>query len=401
MLTNALRKAQSDAKGEFIVPNLAPGYYDVSVTKDGFRTHRQTNLELQVDQEARLEFKLELGAVSQTVSIEASVPLINTENSVKGDVVVSDEMLEMPLIARDFTDLATDAEVIQNASGVGGASSSPMVIAGARADSSNFLIDGFNDRDPRDASAQVHPNIDALQEFKMEVSGYAADTGRQSTGVMSMVLKTGGNQVHGAMFEFLRNDALNARNFFDKGSPSTLRRNDFGATLSGPVVFPKIYHGQNHLFLPVRLDTGRLMSPILSVVPTVAERAGDFSALPAIKNPFSTPANAPFPNNQIPTSLQSPTAIAAQAFYPLPNNPGANNFYADSAAPSANDSYVAKIDQKIAQSGNLSFKYLENLSSSLGPYNGGNDSPVQTRRMVPQLALRPDLHRGVQPNAGE
>ena len=371
--TNALRKSESDGKGEFIVPNLAPGTYAVTIVKEGFRTLRQTGLKLQVDQEVRLEFPLEIGAVSQTVSVEASVPLVNTENSVKGDVMVSQEILEMPLISRDFTDLSfLTPGVVQNTPGAGGSSSSPMAINGARADNSNFVIDGFNDRDPRDASAQVHPNIDALQEFKMQVSGYSADSGRQAGGVMSMVLKTGGNQFHGAMFEFFRNNALNARNFFDKAQPSTLRRNQFGASVDGPVRFPKIYNGRDRTFFVFSWESYRqnAPSPVLSVVPSLAQRQGDFSGLPAIKDPLA--AGAVFPNSQIPLARQSSTALAAQAFYPLPNNAGVNNLYANAAAPSAADNYVAKVDQRIGPSGNLSFKYLANQGSSVAPYNGGN-----------------------------
>ena len=373
--TNALRSVESDAKGEFIMPNLAPGTYVITIVKDGFRVLRQTGVELQVDQEARLEFHLELGTMSQTVSIQASVPLINTENAVKGDVMVTDEILQMPLISRTATDLAyLTPGVVQNTAGVGGASASPMVINGARADNSNFVIDGFNARDPRDASLQVTPNLDALQEFKMQVSGYSAESGRQGGGVMTMVLKTGGNRLHGAAFEYFRNNALNARNFFDGASPSTLRRNQYGATLSGPVFIPKLYRGRDRTFFLFSWESYRQNSPspILSVVPTVAQRQGDFSALPAIKNPFSTPANAPFPNNMIPVSLQSPVALAAQAFLPLPNNPGVNNFYADSPNPGGTDSFVAKVDQKVFHAGNLSFKYLANRSNSVGPYNGGN-----------------------------
>jgi hypothetical protein len=373
--TNGMRKAESDSKGEFIVPNLMPGVYDIFIVRDGFQTLRQTGLELQVDQEARLEFHLELGTMSQTVSIQASVPLINTENSVKGEVMVSDEILQMPLISRAVTDLAyLTPGVVQNTSGVGGASSSPMAVNGARADNSNFIIDGFNARDFRDAGLQVAPSLDALQEFKMQVSGYSADTGRQAGGVMTMVLKTGGNQLHGSLFEYLRNNALNARNFFDGASPSTLRRNQYGATLSGPVFIPKLYHGKDRTFFLFSWEGNRQNSPtpVLSAVPTLAQRQGDFSALPAIKNPLSTPANAVFPNNQIPLSLQNPVALKVQAFIPLPNSPGTNNFFADAPNPGGTDSFVAKIDQRVTQAGNLSFKFLTNRSHSVGPYNGGN-----------------------------
>jgi hypothetical protein len=373
--TNALRKSESDAKGEFVVPNLAPGLYDVSIVKEGFRTMRQSHVELQVDQQVRLEFRMELGAVSQTVSIQASVPLINTENAVKGEVMVSDEILQMPLISRAVTDLAfLTPGVVQNTAGVGGASASPMVVNGARADNSNFVIDGFNARDPRDASLQVTPNLDALQEFKMQVSGYSAETGRQGGGVMTMVLKTGGNALHGSMFEYFRNNDLNARNFFDGANPSTLHRNQFGATLSGPVMVPKIYRGKDRTFFLFSWESYRQNSPspVLSVVPSLAQRKGDFSGFPALKNPLSTPANAPFPGNIIPTSLQSPVALAAQSFLPLPNYPGVNNFFADSPNPGSNDSFVAKGDQKVTGTGNLSIKFVINRSSSIGPYNGGN-----------------------------
>ena len=177
-------------------------------SRTGFARCASRSLELQVDQEARLEFHLELGAVSQTVSIEASVPLINTENSVKGEVMVSDEILQMPLISRAVTDLAyLTPGVVQNTSGVGGASSSPMAVNGARADNSNFIIDGFNARDPpRCQPAGAAATSTLVQEFKMQVSGYSADTGRQAGGVMTMVLKTGGNQLHGGLFEYLRNN---------------------------------------------------------------------------------------------------------------------------------------------------------------------------------------------------
>ena len=374
--TNALRQAESDSKGEFIVPNLSPGTYAITITKEGFQTLRQTGLELQVDQEARLEFHLKLGKLSQTVSIQASVPLINTENSVKGEVMVSDEILEMPLISRAVTDLAyLTPGVVQNPAGVGGASSSPMAINGARADNSNFIIDGFNARDFRDAGLQVAPNLDALQEFKMQVSGYSADTGRQAGGVMTMVLKTGGNQFHGSLFEYLRNNDLNARNFFDGPSPAVLHRNQFGATLSGPVFIPKTYHGKDRTFFLFSWESFRQdsPSPVLSAVPTLAERNGNFAGLPAMKNPLSTPANAVFPNNLIPLSLQNPVALNVQGFIPLPNAPGVNNFFADAPNPGATDSYVAKVDQKVTRTGNLSFKLLTNRGNSVAPYgNGGN-----------------------------
>src|SRR5579871_3511856 len=208
--TNEVRKLVSSARGEFLAPNLPPGIYDVGISKEGFRTLRQTGLELQLDQEARVEFLLEVGSLAQTVRVEASVPVINTENAVKGDVVVAQEMVEMPLNGRDFTDLAMLVPgVLPNSDGTRG---SVMAVNGARADNTNFLIDGFNNQNPRDSNPQARPNLDAMQEFKMQTSGYSAETGRLAGGVINTVLKSGGNQVHGTLFEFVRNDAFDTRN---------------------------------------------------------------------------------------------------------------------------------------------------------------------------------------------
>src|SRR5260370_42503581 len=158
--TNQVSRVESDAKGEFTAPNLAPGVYEVIVSKDGFRTLRETNLELQLEQQARMEFRLELGKVSQTVVVQALVSLLNTENAVKGDVVESRQMVEVPLNGRDFTDLALlTPGVATNAQGGAG---SAMAINGARPDNTNFITHRFSDQNPRRGSAQARPNIESI-----------------------------------------------------------------------------------------------------------------------------------------------------------------------------------------------------------------------------------------------
>src|SRR5260370_18503101 len=202
--TNAVHKIESDDKGEFTATNLAPGTYDVTVSKSGFRTLHEENLQLQVEQQARMEFHLELGSMMQTVEVQAVAPLINTENAVKGEVVVSRQMVEIPLNGRDFTDLALlTPGVLPNAPGGAG---SAMAINSARADNTNFIIDGFNDQNPPGGADQAQPNMESMEEFKMQTTGYSAESGRLAGGVLNMVLKSGGNQFHGAVFEFLRND---------------------------------------------------------------------------------------------------------------------------------------------------------------------------------------------------
>ena len=375
--TNEVRKLVSGPRGEFLAPNLPPGVYDVGISKEGFRTLRQTGLELQLDEEARVEFSLEVGALAQTVRVEASAPVINTENAVKGDVVVAQEMVEMPLNGRDFTDLAMLVPgVLPNSDGTRG---SVMTVNGARADNTNFLIDGFNNQNPRDSNPQARPNLDAMQEFKMQTSGYSAETGRLAGGVINTVLKSGGNQPHGALFEFLRNDAVDTRNFFNT-SKSELRRNQFGATLDGPVVIPKLYNGCDRTFFLFSWESYRQVTgqPRLGVVPTLLQRQGDFSGLAPLRDPLATGAcnattsAACFPGNRIPASRLSPIALALQDYYPLPNRTGANNFYADAKSQSWWDSFIVKLDQHLSAASTLSFRYLTRTSWGQNPFATGN-----------------------------
>jgi hypothetical protein len=355
--TNETRKAQSDMKGEFTLANLAPGTYDVTVSMDGFRTLRETGLELQLDQEARMQYHLQVGAVSEKIEVTASVPLINTENASKGDVMVSEEMVEMPLDGRSFSDLAfLMPSVVPSVAVSGGGFQSNFVTNGQRGDNVNFVIDGFNNRNPRDGSPQAAPNLDAMQEFKMETTGYSAESGRTAGGLMTMVLKSGGNQVHGTLFEFLRNSDMDARNFFATQKPE-LRRNQFGGTISGPVYIPKLYNGRNRTFFLFSWESYRqvLGSPAFGVVPTAAARQGSFAS--AIRDPLN--GNAAFPGNQIPASRMSPAALNIQNFYPAANYAGVNNLYSALSVPSNWDSEVIKIDQTLSPRDTLSFKYLK------------------------------------------
>src|SRR5262249_18159054 len=244
----------------------------------------------------------------------------------------------------------------------------------------NFVVDGSNNQSPRQAGAVSRPNIDAIQEFKMQTTGYSAEFGRFAGGVVNVVLKSGTNQLHGTLFEFLRNDVLNTRNFFDATIPE-FRRNQFGGLVSGPVLIPKLYYGRNRTFFLFSWESYRQRQGIsgVTVVTTVAMRQGDFSAFALIKDPLAsgtcTTANraACFPNNQIPRSRMSAPALAIQAFYPLPNVTGPNSFYSQAASASDWDSVIIKIDQHFGTQDNLSFRYLKRYDRSLNPFTNGNN----------------------------
>jgi hypothetical protein len=380
--TNNLRDVVSDHAGGFAVPGLVPGLYEVSVEKPGFQGLRETGLELQVNQTVRLELQLRVGTLSESVEVKAQVPLLNTENASRGDVIMSQELLEMPLDGRNFQDLALLIPgVVPNAEGD---FSGPFAINGARSDNTNFYLDGFNNRAPRFGGAMANPNLDAMQEFKLETSNFSAEYGRLAGGVLSVVFKSGTNNLHGTLFEFLRNDKLDARNFF-ADDKNKLRRNQFGAILNGPVWIPKIYNGRDRTFFMFSWESYRQVSGVLmlSRVPTALERQGDFSqtrdvsgALVQARDPFA--ANTVFPGNRIPANRFHAISVKMIPYWPVPNRPDqANNFYASTVSSGPWDSFLWKFDQKISSKDNVSFRYHRRTSNGTVPFPGSG-SPLGT-----------------------
>jgi outer membrane receptor protein involved in Fe transport len=376
--TGETRRLATAVKGEFAVTNLPPGAYEVTVSKEGFRTVRQAGVELQMEQAARLEFRLEVGATTQAIEVAGSIPLINTENPVKGEVMVTREIVEMPLDGRDISDLAYLTPGVTPAPS--GGTGSPFNINGARTDNTNFILDGFNDQSARASSIKVAPSLEAIEEFKMQTTGYSAEYGRLAGGVMNMVLKTGTNQPHGSLFEFLRNDVFDARNTFSADKPP-LRRNQFGGSLSGPIRIPKLYDGTNRTFFLFSWESyrQRVGDVQLSIVPTAAQREGDFSAFAPLKDPLLTGTcsgasrAACFPGNQIPKSRMSPISLAAMQFYPLPNRPGqVNNYIAVASDKADRDQAIIKIDHRFNDNNSISARWLKSYSDTTFPYGGGS-----------------------------
>jgi hypothetical protein len=183
--TNEVRKVETDQRGEFTVPNLETGIYEVSIFKAGFRTLHETGLELHLNQQARMKFQLQLGSLADKVDVTAPAPLVNTENWEKGDVMVAAEIVEMPLDGRDFTNLGLLTPGAVTGLPQGGYGSF-AAISGARADNTNLLVDGNNNRSAWGGGAVSHPSIDAIQEFKIETSGYSAESGRFAGGVVNV-----------------------------------------------------------------------------------------------------------------------------------------------------------------------------------------------------------------------
>ncbi len=357
--TGEVRTLVSDGQGQFTAAQLPPGPYEITVEKQGFRALRETGLELQVEQVARVQLEMQVGTISDSLEVQASAPLLNTEDASKGEVVSVQELTEMPLNGRNFSDLAFMVPGVAPIAESGGGYL--FNVNGARADTNNNVIDGFNNSNYVKGKTQVDVNLDAMQEFKMQTGNYSAEYGRMGGGVINMALKSGTNRFHGTMFEFLRNDKMDARNFFD-ADKRQLKRNQFGATLDGPVSIPKLYNGKNRTFFLVSWESYRQVTGqnLIIRVPEARECAGDFSQtlvngkIAVLKDPLG----GNFPGNVIPASRQDAIALKLVPYYPEANRPGqANNSYSSNSRPTSWDSFVYKIDQRIG-SGSLSGRVL-------------------------------------------
>jgi hypothetical protein len=398
--TNEIRTVKTGSAGEYTVSNLDPGNYQVTISMQGFNELKESNLVLTADQTARLDATLQIGSTTEAVTVSADVGLLNTDTSSKGDLISPVEIAEIPLNGRDFNDLAYTVAGVQPAEQ--GAKGAPYVANGSRADSSGVYIDGINDESPRDAGSQISPPLDSIQEFKMETSGYTAQYGRLSGSVVNMVTKSGGNRLHGSIFEFIRNDLFDAPpyNFTSLSVPKAkLRRNQFGGDLSGPVTIPKLYNGRDRTFFQLSLESYRQVSGTTAtgIVPTSLERTGDFSqsgpggtpfyfhnpkvstkvlcappAAPAVPTPAQVAGCLyPAPYDKIPNI--DPVAKNLLAYYPAPNlvvAPGSPNYFLDTDSVSNWNNGLVRIDQKLTSKDQLSGRFLRRYSTSTNPTSG-------------------------------
>jgi hypothetical protein len=377
--TGITRELQSNEEGSYTITNLSPGSYAITAKAEGFRTYQLNGVVLQVGQVMRTDIRMEVGAVTESVTVSGTVAALNTESgTVKGDVIIHQEIQELPLDGRDFVDLAFFVPgVVPKAQGGQG---SALNVNGARASNTNFYVDGFNNRNARGAAAQVRPNIDAMQEFKMEVSGYSAEYGRFAGGILNMVLRSGANDFHGSVFYYLRNDIFDARGFFEEDK-NKLRRNQFGATVSGP-----IFRNRTFFLFSYEGYTQELGQTRLGHVPTPEERSGDFSRSIdylgrsiSLKDPLvsgtcsATNRTACFPNNIIPASRIDPIALNILKYYPLPNRADIRNNYLVTANDSDKwNSLLTKIDHRFNAKDSISFRYQMRFNRTQGPFNGSD-----------------------------
>ncbi|MEO7145896.1 MAG: TonB-dependent receptor [Bryobacteraceae bacterium] len=329
--TGIARSAATDSNGEYAIPNLPAAHYAVTVTLAGFKTFRAPDVELQVAQRALLNAKLEVGVVGQELTVTASAPMIDTSTSSVGQVIDTNAVEHMPLNGRSFwqlTELTPGATYTPGGQGTrtGGSSirssAVNVIINGSALTATGWVLDGANITEMQTGGTLIQPNVDAIQEFKVESANMPAEYGHTPT-LINATLRSGSNQFHGTLFEFLRNSAFDARNFFYLPPPGStltnepLRRNQYGFTFGGPIIRNKTF-----FFADLERTNLRQGADFNNVVPSPAMRAGDFSELLRAAKPLQLldPATRqPLPGNLIPLSRISPQAQFFLKYLPAPN----------------------------------------------------------------------------------
>ncbi len=416
--TGLSRESKTSATGDYEIPSLPPGNYRITVTAPGFKTLVQPIVPLLVNQDATVDFKVEVGASTQTVQVTGTPPALTTTPAAVGQVIGESQVNDLPLNGRQFTQLilltpgASPHPSSQQASytvteGAGGVS---PAVNGQRGQQNNYTLDGIPNNSLFENSWAISPPPDAIQEFKVQSQIVDGQLNMSSGANVNVAIKTGSNQLHGDAWEFLRNSALDARNFFDLYSDERLppyRQNQYGATLGGPVILPGYDGRKKHTYFFGYWEGFRSVEGIsqYSSVPTAAVRGGDFSAFlgPVIGqdalgrnvqqgevyDPFTLrqvtagvtdPSTGliatqtglvddPFPGNVIPPGRLRPETLANLAhFYPLPNLPGETvNLLLANDEIVSNDQFGIKGDHIFHNNDMLNVAFYRSKPNQLSP----------------------------------
>ena len=395
--TAVVRTTVANSGGAYAFLNVVPGVYTLEASATGFSRVTQSAVTLEVNQTATFDFHLKIGETQQSVTVEAVAAGVEASTAELGTVVGTQQVTDLPLNGRNFTELLTItpgvANINRDQSGTGagaggggfagaaiGVASFPS-INGARVRSNLYSLDGINDLNTFLTTYNFAPIIDDIQEFKTQGHNDLAEYGGVMGGIVNVVSKSGTNQYHGTVWEFLRNADLDARGFFNAALPP-LRQNQFGAAIGGPIWIPKVYNGKNHTFFYAAYEGYRQHQSTEggALGPTAAERNGDFSALLTQSNPtilydpYSTTYNGtaysrtPIPGNILPASEISPIAQLYQTLVPqagaLING---NNIYIPERQVITNDTGQIRADQYIGNSDQLMFRYSQYEESELLP----------------------------------
>jgi hypothetical protein len=322
------RTVSSDSTGEYVAPSLPPGVYTVSAEMAGFKKLTLSNFMVGVDQKVRVDLTLQVGEVTESVEVEGTAPLIQSASSELGTTVIEDQIKTLPLNGRNFVSLTrmvpgvlrgVPGSNIDGAGSLAWRASASFSANGQRTRDNNYMLDGVDNNETWLQTVVIFPNVDALDEFKLQTSTYSAEFGRSLGGVVNLQTKSGTNNLHGSAYEYFRDDHLDANNFFNNrgGRPKpSFRQNQFGGTVGGPIIKNKtFFFGDYQGF---RTSQGQTY---LSTVPSLKMRQGDFSEISRVI--YDPTTGQPFPNKVIPQNRWDPAARnILEQLYPEPNTTG-------------------------------------------------------------------------------
>jgi hypothetical protein len=388
--TNAVFRAATSDQGYFSTPSLPVGDYTITAEMTGFKKEMRTGLTLQVDQKAEVNFTLQIGAVAETVEVSGEAVLLDTNSATFGKVVESRRIQELPLNGRNALALTLLTPSVKSNAGStntgftdrGTAISSISINGGPNA-MNGSLLDGGSNVMSYYGEVNIPPAVDAVEEFKVQSGTMSAEFGFTAGGVINLVTRSGTNRLHGSLYEFLRNDKLDARNTF-AAIKNPLRYNQYGGAVGGKIIRDRTFFFGNYEEYKLRQG-----STIISSAPIAAQRAGDFSTLfdnkgtlIPIFDPNTTRANPsgsgfirdPFPGNLIPSGRLDPVSQNVLKFYPLPNRAASdpftntNNYTRQGDSQTDSRQYTIKIDHKISERNSLfgRFSYFEHKPFSTG-----------------------------------
>lgn len=438
--TNVVTTTVTNDSGYFSMPNLQVGNYSVAAVKEGFKKRLQSGLTLEVDQKAQADLTLETGAVTEVLEISAQGSLVDTTTATIGRVIDNRRVQELPLNGRNALSLVLLSPAVQSgagptAAGFGdrGTQVALIRINGSPLASNNFVVDGLSSTNPYVPDVNVNPNVDSVQEFKVQSNTMSAEFGYTLGGVINLVTKSGTNALHGTLYNFFRNDALDANSWANNRAgraKAPLRYNQYGGSIGGPIRFPsKVfgplgYDGRDRSFFFYNYEGYKFTTSATGflTVPTEAFRKGDFSQLRngngdliRIFDPATTRANPngqgflrdQFANNVIPTNRLDPVSVNILQFYPLPNRTpdnaasNLNNYFGVVSNKRDLTNHTARVDHRFSEKNNFYGRFifyrqftdngLRNLlpdplaRQRLDPYGGRNIVLSDTHSFTPNL----------------
>ncbi|HEY6253062.1 MAG TPA: carboxypeptidase regulatory-like domain-containing protein [Candidatus Angelobacter sp.] len=364
--TNVVREVKSNGEGEYLAGGLPPGTYNLTVSAPGFQKFDAKGVVLRVAQKSRVDVNLSVGSVNTEVVVQGEgLTNVQTESNEEGAVITGKEITQLELNGRNFTQLITLTPGVSNQTGqdegtVGVNGNVQFSVNGGRTEYNNWELDGGDNMDNgSNSTLNVYPSIEAIGEFRVLTSNYGAQYGRNGSGTVEVETKSGTNHFHGSLYEFLRNDAFNARNFF-QGAVPPYKKNDYGYNVGGP-----IFKNKTYFFWSQEWRRDRVPSTFSNIhVPSLTERQGNFSDLcpDATGSSANCPTNPatglPFPGNQVPVD---PNGAALLAVIPTPTGVDANGNSIFSASPSFPTNWreeLVRVDQDLGSNVRATFRYI-------------------------------------------